>query len=305
MRKGCMRALLDHCHSSHSDALSLCDSCLHSSAFPSYVYHPNAVAHRNTPSFGLSPLAGGSSKVHFNGWQLYDALQDYTRCTLAIDPTFRVVLGNIVNYGLCASYPRVLISPASMSEADLKQIAQYRSQSRLPAVVWIHPITRASLSRCAQPLAGLNRKRSEWDEKLVATLRTINPSNTSVLHIIDARPWKAAVGNTAMGKGFEIIAHYERATLHFANIDNIHAIRNSLEKLMELTNTSDPPTTVQTSGYFSTTLNTDETFLTKLENTLWIHYIRLVLSAAQRIAVAMTEEGASCITHCSDGSVRA
>lgn len=155
-----------------------------------------AYAYKPQPSSGPNPLGGGAA---FDGWKLYDALADYTRISLATDPTFRIVTSNL-DYRLCASYPRLLMLPQALRDDEIKQIASYRSQSRLPAVVWVHPLTRATISRCAQPLVGLNRKRSELDEKLVALLRIINPSNPHVLHILDARPWKAAVGNTAMGK---------------------------------------------------------------------------------------------------------
>ena len=274
---------------------------------------------RPAPSAGLNPLGAASATPAFNGWDLYDALAEHTRTTLATDPTFRIVTSNL-EFKLCASYPRLLILPATLRDEEIKSIASYRSQSRLPAVVWVHPITRASLSRCAQPLVGLNRKRSELDEKLVMLLRCINPSNPNVLHILDARPSAAALGNRIMGKGTENIAHYEKTTLQHMNIDNIHAIRNSLTKLMEITSYNDasavqansyyasnavPTATASASAFLSSASSAnqtfDETFLSKLESSLWIHYLRLVLAAAQRIAVAMTEEGASCIIHCSDG----
>lgn len=70
--------------------------------------------------------------------------------------------------------------------------------------------------------------------------------------------------------------------------DNIHAIRGSLEKLVELCSTD------------IRTLD-DTTFYSKLEATQWLHYVRLLLSSAARIAVILAEEGASCVTHCSDG----
>ena len=283
----------------------------------SYKYSPSqASGVREGPLKSLNPL-GPAGAEGLNGWDLYDALQDYTRITLATDPLFRVV-GTNVDYKLCASYPAWIVEPSCMKDDEIKQIASYRSSSRLPAVVWVHPITRASLSRCAQPLVGIKGKRSELDEKLVYSLRTQNPSNSNVLHIFDARPWKAAIGNAAMGKGFENVAHYEKATLQFMNIDNIHAIRNSLGALQDVCNHSDTAAPVATSSFYSSnptkptgnaasnfltssssaTVAFDESFLSKLESTLWLHYVRLVLSAAQRIAVAMSEEGASCITHC-------
>jgi myotubularin-related protein 1/2 len=277
-----------------------------------------AFEYKFAPQAGLAPFGVPS----LNGWDLYDALSDYSRLTLASDPAYRLV-GSNLDYKLCASYPRVLVTPAPMRDEELKQIAKYRSQSRLPAVVWVHPLTRASLSRCAQPIVSILRKRNELDEKLVALLRTSNPSNARVLHMFDARPFKAAMGNALMGKGFETTAHYAHTTLQFCGIDNIHAIRGSLERLREhSTSYADGTPTSGSSTYFASSaapgalagatstflssaspaaMEHDEKFLSKLEASAWMHYVRLVLAASQKIAVAMSEEGASCITHCSDG----
>src|SRR5436309_3410825 len=78
----------------------------------------------------------------------------------------------------------------------------------------------------------------------------------------------------------------------FRSSDNIHAIRNSLDKLKEITSYADSNATTNTSYYASNSVaNTgapasvflsssssaplafDETFLSKLENSLWIHYV--------------------------------
>jgi len=273
----------------------------------------SAAASRHTASPpSISPASslgvlGAPRSIELNGWELYDALYDYRRCSLARDPLYRICTLN-ADWKLCATYPRLFMTAAAMKDDEVKTVAAYRSQNRLPAVVWIHPVTRATLSRCAQPLVGLKFKRSEADEHLVSLLRSINPSNNQVLHIFDARPWKAAMGNTAMGKGFENISNYEKATLQFMNIDNIHAIRNSLDKLQDVCNSGDSSSSTGVStappsllANQSSNAGQDETFLSKLENSLWLHYIRLVLSAATKISIAMSEEGASCITHCSDG----
>jgi hypothetical protein len=42
-----------------------------------------------------------------------------------------------------------------IDDAKLKVVCKFRSRQRLPAVVWQHPVTKATLSRCAQPLPGL------------------------------------------------------------------------------------------------------------------------------------------------------
>lgn len=80
-------------------------------------------------------------------------MKDYERIRVTQDKYFRLVQAN-VTFELCDSYPPVIVVPASFDDDELKIIASYRSKERLPAVVWQHPITKASLSRCAQPLVG-------------------------------------------------------------------------------------------------------------------------------------------------------
>ena len=105
-----------------------------------------------------------------------------------------------------------------MKDEDLVKIAQYRSKGRLPAVVYRHPKTSATLSRCAQPLSGVLGGRCTQDEELIKTIRSINQNNQSVLYLMDARPKKAAIGNAVMGKGFESTANYKKTQLTFLNI---------------------------------------------------------------------------------------
>lgn len=39
-----------------------------------------------------------------------------------------------------------------------------------------------------------------------------------VLYLMDARPYKAAMGNTVMGKGYENTSHYAKTKIEFLNI---------------------------------------------------------------------------------------
>ena len=224
-----------------------------------------------------------------SGWQLYDAVADYTRLGLANHSAYRLVSLNS-DFSLCASYPRHLVVPSGISDAEIRTIASYRSQGRMPAVVYLHPITGASMSRCAQPLVGLKGKRSGVDEKLLERLRAVNPTNPHALCILDARPYKAAVGNSVMGKGYENVLHYPHCFLEFCKIDNIHAIRGALERLCDLLD--------ERRGSAGAD---DATWLARFEATQWLHYVRLVLNASVRMAILMSDEGCSVVTHCSDG----
>jgi myotubularin-related protein 1/2 len=139
-------------------------------------------------------------------------------------------------FRLAPSYPALFIVPRDVSDEQLFQVARYRSQGRLPCVVWRDPETGATLSRCAQPLTGLAGKRCQEDEELIKAIRLANPTNATLLYFVDFRPYTAAVGNKMMGKGTEKIENYENARLVFMDIDNIHAVRDSMDRLMRLCN---------------------------------------------------------------------
>mmetsp|Transcript_19286 Transcript_19286/g.26946 ORF Transcript_19286/g.26946 Transcript_19286/m.26946 type:complete len:376 (-) Transcript_19286:13-1140(-) len=113
------------------------------------------------------------------------------------------------------------------------------------------------------------------------------------LVILDARPWQAAMGNSVMGKGTENAGNYTGCTLEFARIDNIHAVRTSLESLMSLCNRA-------FSNDEDIRLTTSQTWLSELENTQWLQYQSLILSAANRIKLAL-QKGICVLVHCSDG----
>eukprot|EP00466_Bigelowiella_natans_P011276 jgi/Bigna1/37148/e_gw1.18.106.1 len=113
------------------------------------------------------------------------------------------------------------------------------------------------------------------------------------LIILDARPWQAAMGNSVMGKGTENAENYRGCTLEFCRIDNIHAVRNSLDSLMELCArafSKDPEARAAAS----------QTWLSELEGTSWLHFQSLLLTAANKIRVAVSM-GVSILVHCSDG----
>jgi myotubularin-related protein 6/7/8 len=75
--------------------------------------------------------------------------------------------------------------PASASNAILQGSAGFRSRGRLPVLSYLHP-NGASISRCAQPLTGLNA-RSVEDEQLIQNISATN-KNASFMYIVDTRP---------------------------------------------------------------------------------------------------------------------
>jgi hypothetical protein len=137
-------------------------------------------------------------------------------------------------------------------------------------------------------MPGLQGKRSEMDEAYIKQLRLSNPVNPHILYIFDARPKNAAVGNQLMGKGYENTSFYENTKLLFCDIDNIHAISASYKKVVSMCTGAG--------------LHSDEsTWLSELENSKWLHFIKLLLIASHKMATCLDEIGASVVVHCSDG----
>ena len=52
--------------------------------------------------------------------------------------------------------------------------------------------------------------------------------------IVDCRPHSSALGNIALGGGFESTTRYVGTTFEFQNIENIHAVRDSFNALRNL-----------------------------------------------------------------------
>ncbi|XP_050067962.1 uncharacterized protein LOC126556627 isoform X2 [Anopheles maculipalpis] len=73
-------------------------------------------------------------------------------------------------FKLCASYPRLLLVPACISDDTLQNVASFRSSRRIPAVVWRHQRTGAVIARCSQPEVGWLGWRNSKDEQLLKAL---------------------------------------------------------------------------------------------------------------------------------------
>nr|XP_032604298.2 myotubularin-related protein 8 isoform X2 [Taeniopygia guttata] len=95
-----------------------------------------------------------------------------------------------------------------------------------------------------------------------------------------------AMANRAAGKGYENEDNYENIRFKFIGIENIHVMRSSLQKLLEVCEMKSPSMS---------------DFLTGLENSGWLRHIKAVMDASVFLAKAVREERASVLVHCSDG----
>ena len=108
-------------------------------------------------------------------------------------------------------------------------------------------------------------------------------NDDSILHIVDARPKAAAVGNKIMGAGMEAVgpgSRYERCVLEYMNIGNIHVMRDSLQKYVDALRVQDQKKQAQ-----------------QLDNSHWRDHISRILGGGVRIA-SLLESGNPVLVHC-------
>ncbi|KAJ2850640.1 phosphatidylinositol-3-phosphatase ymr1 [Coemansia brasiliensis] len=200
-------------------------------------------------------------------------------------------------FQLCTTYPPLLVVPSKISDTTLTYAARYRSKARLPVLCYLHP-NGSSMTRSSQPMVGLKQARSVQDEKLVeAILATSEPTGTPPRFqyersniIIDARPTTNAVVNRAVGAGSENMDHYKRCRKVYLGIDNIHVMREALNKLVDAIQSSDGKGD-EAAGVVSRIQNSKSN---------WLRHIANILEGAKAIVEAI-DGGHHVLVHCSDG----
>ena len=164
----------------------------------------------------------------------------------------------------------------------------FRSRSRIPAVVWKHPANGALLARCAQPCIGLNRNRSVQDERLLELFKN---EGQEILYIMDSRPKANAVANMLRGGGYEFTKVYKNIEIEFNDIENIHVMRNSLNIVHRVCQTTDSIDVELT----------EATNHPELVESKWFFHLRMVLISVQKTVELIHKKGFSVLVHCSDG----
>lgn len=102
------------------------------------------------------------------------------------------------------------------------------------------------------------------------------------------RPRANAMANTIQGMGYENTdTYYKDCDLEFLNIQNIHVMRDSLNKLYSVCQSLP-------------LVEEEDKWLFKLDSTHWLDHIRCIMSGAKR-TVQLIEEGCSLLLHCSVG----
>uniref|UniRef100_A0A8C2GEC2 phosphatidylinositol-3,5-bisphosphate 3-phosphatase n=1 Tax=Cyprinus carpio TaxID=7962 RepID=A0A8C2GEC2_CYPCA len=232
----------------------------------------------------LSPLFAFQYKDQFpqDGWKVYDPVAEYKRMGL---PNESWTISKInSNYEVCDTYPALLVTPASIKEDEIKQVASFRVKRRIPVLSWIHPETHATVVRCSQPMVGPTDRRCKEDEHYLQTIMDAN-AQSHKLTIFDARQNTVAANHKAKDGGYENENFYPNMELNFLEIPNIHVMRESLRKLKEVVY----PTIDEPHWHSS------------IDATHWLEYIRLLLAGAVKIADKVESSKSSVVVHCSDG----
>ena len=121
------------------------------------------------------------------------------------------------------------------------------------------------------------QRRSTDDEKYLKL--------AGVQYILDARPKTSALATHAKGAGFENMSNYSGIKLLFMDIENIHSVRNSMEKLIDMI--------YREKG--------DSNYYGNLEDTKWLRHIRAIIIGSKKVSILLSEDQATCLVHCSDG----
>ncbi|XP_041360030.1 myotubularin-related protein 6-like isoform X2 [Gigantopelta aegis] len=215
------------------------------------------------------------------GWDFFDIQTEYLRMGV---PNENWVLTHLnKDYELCDTYPSLLYVPAIASTPVLVGSSKFRSRGRLPTLSYLHRENQAAIMRCSQPLAGFSARCVE-DEQMLQSLLKANPKS-NIMYVVDTRPKINAMANKAAGKGYENENNYANIKFYFLGIENIHVMRASLQKLLDVTELKNPSV---------------NSFLSGLENCGWLRHIKAVMETSYFIALAV-RKGINVLIHCSDG----
>ncbi|CAH2300283.1 myotubularin-related 7 isoform X1 [Pelobates cultripes] len=216
------------------------------------------------------------------GWKLIDLNEEHNRMGL---PKSLWQLSDVNrDYRVCDSYPTELYVPKSATVPIIVGSSKFRSRGRFPTLSYYCQDNNASICRSSQPLSGFSARCLE-DEQMLQAIRKANPGS-EFLYVVDTRPKLNAMANRAAGKGYENEDNYSDIKFQFIGIENIHVMRNSLQKMLEVCELRSPSM---------------GDFLWGLESSGWLKHIKCILDAGIFIAKAVSEEGASVLVHCSDG----
>ncbi|XP_064223795.1 myotubularin-related protein 8 isoform X2 [Aotus nancymaae] len=223
-----------------------------------------------------------SKEMRESGWRLIDPISDFGR--MGIPNRYWTITDANRNYEICSTYPREIVVPKSVTLGTVVGSSKFRSKERVPVLSYLCKENSAAICRCSQPLSGFYTRCVD-DELLLEAISQTNPGS-QFMYVVDTRPKLNAMANRAAGKGYENEDNYANIRFRFMGIENIHVMRSSLQKLLEVCELKTP---------------TMSEFLSGLESSGWLRHIKAIMDAGIFITKAVKVEKASVLVHCSDG----
>ena len=164
-------------------------------------------------------------------------------------------------------------------------------------------------------MVGLTNNRSIQDEKLIEAIFQSHHSPESRISsapvygatatnlIIDARPTTNAMANVAKGAGTENMDYYKEGKKAYLGIDNIHVMRDSLNKVVEALREAD--TVAQSIGGDepSRFISLGAALLDRqaLRRSGWLRHLSAILDGTLLIVRNVHVNSSHVLIHCSDG----
>ena len=217
-------------------------------------------------------------KIYKSGWDIYNFYDEFKRQKVDLKNDYEILDNS--NFNFCETYPSKIITP-KISRDKIEKCANFRKKKRLPTLTYRYT-NGYCIWRSSQTKGGFTGK--DDTDAIFLTNITRNSKN---LVVYDARPKLNAMANKLKGGGYENPNNYPKINMEviFCDIPNIHAVRNSYEKL--LTNISYIP-------------ENDYSVISNLPNTFWYETIILILKGGFQIYNSIKKEK-TVLIHCSDG----
>ena len=164
-------------------------------------------------------------------------------------------------------------------------------------------------------MVGLTNNRSVQDEKLIEAIFQShhNPDArvatgpvygaTATNLIIDARPTTNAVANVAKGAGTENMDYYKEGKKAYLGVDNIHVMRDSLNKVVEALREADALAATVGADELERLASSGSSFLDRhaLRRSGWLRHISAILDGTALIVKNVHINSSHVLIHCSDG----
>ncbi|KAJ6630572.1 protein-tyrosine phosphatase-like protein [Mycena sp. CBHHK59/15] len=248
-----------------------------------------------------------------DGWSIYSPRDEFGR--MGVGSRTKAWRFTDINkdYSFCPTYPARLVVPTRISDTTLQYASKYRSKCRIPVLSYLHWANYGSITRSSQPMVGITQNRSVQDEKLIESIFQTHHSPdsrasagpvygaTSTNLIIDARPTTNAVANTAKGAGTENMDHYKESKKVYLGIDHIHAMRESLVKVVEALREADVLLASINSDLPEQIPGLAVLDRQALRRSGWLRHIANIVEGTLLITRNVHVNSSHVLIHCSDG----